>query len=170
MTKQYRKAVIEKLKTEIETERIPEPEPEPIKTKRVLSEDALEKLKKARELALIARKKKAEIDAQHREIKETFGQKLNDVETFHKIKEKADEEVKKNEIVNINKKLEDIHTRFNSFLDDREKRKQEKAQRKQEKQAYQIAKELPMNLSKQMLQEELKKVELERMRKHIFGY
>ena len=141
----------------------------PQRRKRHMTPEMLEKLKKARELALVAKKQGAVIRAQHSEIKETFGQKINDVETFKKLKEKVDEEVKKNEIVAINQKLEDMHMKFNGFLQDREQRKLEKARRKEEKTAKEIARELPAAISQKMLDEELKKREIEYWRKRYFG-
>lgn len=169
MPKQHKPAIIERVKEE------PVHEPEPMKPKRtrVMTAEALEKLKKARELALRAKKEKAEIESKHREIKETFGSKVNDVETFNTLKQKAkevaDDEVKKHEIVSINKKLEDMYSKFDGFLQDREKRKIEKAQKKEEKKAREIANELPRAISQKMLEEEIKKQELQRFRQKMFG-
>ena len=143
------------------------------KKTRVMTEEMLEKLKKARELALKARKQKAEIDAQHKEIKETWGQKVDNVETFKKLKEKAKEEadveVKKHEIVNINKKLEDLYGRFDGYLQEKTVRRQQKEQAKQERKTSEIVNELPAAMSKKLLDERLKELEIERWRKRYFG-
>jgi hypothetical protein len=169
MPKQNKAAIIEMAKEEKE-------EPQHIdkpKRTRLMTPEALEKLKIARELALKSRREKAEIESKHKEIKETFGNKVHDVETFNTLKQKAkefaDDEVKKNEIVSINKKLEDMYSKFDGFLQDREKRKIEKAQRKEGKKASQIADELPRAISQKMLEEEIKKQELSRFREKMFG-
>lgn len=168
MPKQNKQAIIEHVKQEPEQDIKDKP-----RRTRVMTPEALEKLKKARELALKAKKEKAEIESKHKEIKETWGDKVNNVETFNtlkqKAKEEADVEVKKNEIVSINKKLEDMYTKFDGFLQDREKRKIEKQQRKEEKKAKEIAAELPRAISQKMLEEEIKKQELQRFREKMFG-
>ncbi len=46
--------------------------------------------------------------------KETYGEKVHEVETYKKIKERVDNELTQNEIININKKLDDMYNRFNS--------------------------------------------------------
>ncbi len=66
--------------------------------------ELLEKLKAARELALKAKKEGKQINEQLGQYKkETFSEKIDQVETYKKLKEKVDDEVKKNEIVLINK-------------------------------------------------------------------
>jgi hypothetical protein len=165
MPKKTTSSVIEEDKTQVENEK-------PKRT-RTMSAEALEKLKKARELAIKAKKEKAEIENKHKEIKETFGSKVNDIETFNTLKQKAkaeaDDEVKKNEIVMINQRLNDIHNKFDGFLQDRERSKIEKAKRKEEKKAKQIVSELPMALSQKLLEDEVKRQELERFREKYFG-
>lgn len=154
----------------------PEPEPEPEKPKRksrVMTEEALEKLKKARELALKARQQKAAIEAEHKEIKETWGQKVNEVEAFQtlkkKAKEEADIEVKKNEIVAINKKLEDLYGKFDGYLQEKTVRRQQKEQARQEKKASEIVRELPAAVSQRMLEQQLKDLEVARWRRQYLG-
>lgn len=140
------------------------------KKRKQLSPEALEKLKKARELALEARRNRAKIDNEHKEIKETFGQKVDEVTMYQKVKEKVDDEVKRNEIVAINKRLEEFTSKFDGFLQDREKRKQEKAVKKEQKHAREIVRELPVSISQKLLDEEIKKQELERFKRRIFGF
>jgi hypothetical protein len=155
----------------IEEAKIQTPEPvEPKKRTRLMTPEALEKLKKARELALKARKEGKQIEEELAVVKkETFGQKVDQIETYKKLKEKVNDEVSKNEIVSINKKLEDFNSRFDGFLQDRERRKVEKAQRKEEKKAREIVSELPRAISQKMLEEEVKRQELERFRRKMFG-
>jgi hypothetical protein len=128
-----------------------------------------EKLKHAREMALKAKKEGKQINDEHKEIKETFGQKVNDIETFKKIKEKVSEEVSKNEIVSINKKMEELYSKFDGYLQEKAQRRQIKAEQKQQKKASQIVKELPAVVSQHILDEELKKLELARWQKRLFG-
>ena len=155
----------------IEEAKIQTHEPvEPKKRTRLMTPEALEKLKKARELALKARKEGKQIEEELAVVKkETFGQKVDQIETYKKLKEKVNDEVSKNEIVSINKKLEDFNSRFDGFLQDRERRKVEKAQRKEEKKAREIVSELPRAISQKMLEEEVKRQELERFRRKMFG-
>lgn len=137
---------------------------------RTMSAEMLEKLKIAREIALKARQEGKKISEEHENIKkETFGQKLNDIETYKKLKEKADDEVKKNEIVLINKKLEDLHSKFEGYLQEKTVRRQQKEQMKQERKAKDIVKELPLAISQKMLDEELKRQEMIRWRKRYYG-
>lgn len=155
----------------IEEAKIQTTEPvEPKKRTRMMTPEALEKLKRARELALKARKEGKQIEEELAVVKkETFGQKVDQIETYKKLKEKVNDEVSKNEIVSINQKLEAFNSRFDGFLQDREKRKVEKAQRKDEKKAREIVSELPRAISQKMLEEEVKRQELERFRRKMFG-
>ena len=171
---------------EVEETHIEEPQSDPVrplvadrlsnekpKRTRVMTDEMLEKLKKARELAIKAKKEKAQIDSQHKEIKEKFGDKVNQVETFEKLKreakEKADEEVKKHEIVAINEKLEQLYGKFDNYLQEKTIRRQQKEQAKQQKKANQIVKELPAAVSKNMLEEQLKQLEIERWKRQYLG-
>lgn len=158
---------IETIKSEI-TKQV-----EPKKKGRTMSAEMLEKLKVARELALKARREGKQIEQEHKEIKETFGNKLNDVETFQKLKKEAkdiaDDEVKKNEIVAINKKLEDLHSKFEGYLQEKTVRRQQKSSAKQEMTAKEIVRELPVAISQKMLEEELKRQEAVRWRKRYYG-
>lgn len=172
MPKSVKKAAII---PEASEENTVQPQPEEPKRKRKMSPEALEQLRIAREKAIEARRKAGQVNHELLEIrkeikKEKLGDRVDEVETYHKIKQRVEDEVKANEIVSINNKLNDMYSKFDTFLQDREKRKQEKAIRKQEKNARQIAQELPMAISKQMLEEELKKEELARFRKRVFGY
>ena len=148
-------------------------QPEKPKKSRTMTPEMLEKLKHARELALKAKKEKAAIEQEHKVIKETFGQKVNDVETFKTLKQKAkqeaDEEVKKNEIVAINKRLEDLYGKFDGYLQEKAVRRQQKDQARQEKKASEIVKELPAAISKNMLEQQLKDLEVQRWRQRYFG-
>jgi Tfp pilus assembly protein FimT len=139
------------------------------KRTRKMTPELLEKLQQAREMALKAKKEGKQINDEHKEIKETFGQKVNDIETFKKIKEKVSEEVSKNEIVSINKKMEELHNKFDGYLQEKVQRRQLKAEQKQQKKANQIVKELPGVVSQHILEEELKKLELARWQKRLFG-
>lgn len=143
---------------------------EPVKKKRTMSAEALEKLKLAREKAVEARKKSGEVNRELVQIrteikKEKLGDRVDEVETYKKIKERVDEEIKNNEYVNINRKLEkldDFYNKFTGYLE-------EKSRRQNEKKAKEIAKELPAALSQKMLEEELKRQEYLAFRKKYFG-
>lgn len=151
-------------------ERIPPPPAQAQKKKtRKMTPEALEKLQKARVLALEARRNKAKIESEHKEIKETFGQKVDQISMYKKVKEQVDEDVKKNEIVIINKKIDEMNHKFDGFLQDRERRKQEKSQRKDQKKASEIARELPPVISQKLLEEELRRQETARFRAKYFG-
>lgn len=153
--------------TPTETPVIEEDKP---KKKRTMTPEMLEKLKQARELALKAKKEGKKINEElEKAKKETFSEKIDQVETYHKLKAKVEDEVKQNEIVAMNKRLEDIHLRFNGFLEDRERRKQEKAQRKQEKSGRELAKALPGELARKLIQEELRNQQLREFRYNVFG-
>ena len=141
---------------------------------RRMTPEALDKLRLAREKAIEARKKSGQVNRELLEIrqeikKEKLGDRVDEVETYHKLKQKVEDEVKANEIVHINKKLDDMYNRFNGFLEDREIRKREKALRKQDKTAKQIAHELPAVVSKQMLEQQLKEREMAIFRRNVFG-
>ena len=164
-------AVIE----EVSTEPAPVPAPAQVvvekpKRTRTMTPEALQKLKIARELALKAKKEGKKINQELEQAKkETFSEKIDQVETYKKLKSKVEEEVKQNEIVAINQKIADMHSKFDAFLEDRQKRKQEKAQKKEEKRASEIAAELPRAISQKILEEEVKKQELQRLRNKLFG-
>lgn len=144
--------------------------PEKPKRTRKMTPEMLEKLKVARELALKAKKEGKRINEELETAKkETFSQKIDQVETYHKLKAKVEEEVSKNEIVAMNQRLNDIHSKFDSFLQDRELRKQEKAKRKEEKQTKEIVRALPAELARKMIQEELREDQMKRFRYHTFG-
>ena len=144
----------------------------PVKPKRTrtMTAEALEKLKNARMLALKSRQEGKKINEELDQAKkETFSDRIDQVETYRKLKTKVEDEVKLNEIVAINKKLEDFNSRFNCFLDDRDRRKLEKSQRKEEKKAREIVSELPRHISQKMLEEEVKRLEMAHFRKKMFG-
>jgi len=147
---------------------------EPVKRTRKMTPEALEKLRIAREKAIEARRKVKGVNEELVQIrseikKDKLGDRVNEIETYHKMKAKVEEEVKANEIVNINKKLEDMYSKFDGFLSDREKRKQEKSQRKQEKQAKDIVRELPNELARRMIDEQLKEHQIKQFRAKMFG-
>ncbi len=140
------------------------------KRTRKMTPDLLEKLKKARELALLAKQKGKQINEELGIAKkETFSEKIDQVETYKKLKEKVSEEVSKNEIVSINKKMEELHNKFDGYLQEKAQRRQLKDERKQQKKANEIVKELPGVVSQHILEEELKKLELARWQKRLFG-
>jgi hypothetical protein len=144
------------------------------KRTRKMTPEMLEKLKVAREKALEMKRKAKGVNEELVQIrselkKEKLGDRVNEVETYHKIKEKVESEVKANEIVNINKKLEDMYSKFDGFLQDREKRKVEKAQRKQEKQTKDIVRELPNELARRMIDEQLREHQIKAFRAKMFG-
>ena len=123
---------------------------------RTMTPEMLEKLKLAREKALLAKRDGKKInDELEKAKKETFSEKIDQVETYHKLKAKVEDEVKQNEIVAINQRLNDMHSKFDGFLQDRQQRKVEKAQRKQEKSGKELARALPAELAKKMIQQEL---------------
>jgi hypothetical protein len=136
---------------------------------RTMTPEMLEKLKVARELALKAKKEGKKINEElDKAKKETFSEKIDQVETYKKLKSKIQEEVKQNEIVAINQRLNDIHSKFDGFLQDRERRKQEKAQCKEEKKTKEIVKELPAELARRMIQEQLREKQLQDFRAQYF--
>jgi hypothetical protein len=158
-----RKAVIEEVHTETKVVEKP-------KRTRKMTPELLEKLKAARELALKSKKEGKAINEELNQAKkETFSEKIDQVETYKKLKEKVDEEVKKNEIVLINKKMDELYSKFDGYLQEKTVRRQMKEQRKEQKKASQIVKELPNVISQQLLENEVKKLELERWRKRMFG-
>jgi hypothetical protein len=143
---------------------------EPKKRTRKMTPELLEKLRLAREKAVEARKASGSVNKELVQIrselkKENLGDRVNEVETYKKIKERVNEDIKNNEYVNINKKLEkldDMYNRFNGYLE-------EKAKRRQEKSSKEIAYELPKALQQKLLEEELRKQELAAFRKRMFG-
>ena len=111
-----KKAVIPVI-DEAQVEQIPE---KPRRT-RTMTPEMLEKLKHAREMALKAKKEGKRINEELGIAKkETFSEKIDQVETYHKLKAKVEDEVKKNEIVSINQRINDMHSKFDNFLQDRE--------------------------------------------------
>ena len=140
------------------------------KRTRTMTPEMLEKLKVAREKAAQVRKQGGNVNRDLAKIRselkrENLGEKVNEVETYKKIKERVDEDIKNNEYVNINKKLErldDMYNKFNGYLE-------EKAQRRQEKSSREMAYELPKALQQRMLEDELRKQELAAFRKRMFG-
>lgn len=144
--------------------------PEKPRKKRTMTPEMLEKLKQARELALKAKREGKKVSEElEKAKKETFSEKIDQVETYHKLKAKVDEEVKKNEIVSINQRINDIHSKFDSFLQDREQRKAEKAKKKEEKHTKEIARALPAELARKMIQDELREEQLKAFRYRTFG-
>ena len=130
----------------------------------------LEKLKVARELALRAKKEGKKINEELQKAKkETFSEKIDQVETYHKLKAKVDEEVKKNEIVAINQRLNDLGSKFDCYLQEKSVWRQQKALAKDEMTAKEIARELQATITQKMLEEELKRQELLRWRKRYYG-
>jgi hypothetical protein len=140
------------------------------KRTRKMTPELLEKLKTARELALKAKREGKQINEELGQYKkETFSEKIDQVETYKKLKEKVNDEVKKNEIVLINKKMDELYNKFDGYLQEKTQRRHMKDQRKQEKKASQIVKELPNAISQHILENEVKKLELDRWRKRMFG-
>jgi hypothetical protein len=82
------------------------------KRTRKMTPELLEKLKHAREMALKAKKEGKQINDEHKEIKETFGQKVNDIETFKKIKEKRNVLIIMDEIQIASKYKQTIYKTF----------------------------------------------------------
>ena len=160
-----KKAVIPVI-DEAQVEQIPE---KPKRT-RTMTPEMLEKLKHAREMALKAKKEGKRINEELGIAKkETFSEKIDQVETYHKLKAKVEDEVKKNEIVSINERINEIHGKFDNFLQDRERRKVEKAQSKEQKSSKQIARKLPAELARKMIQEQLRQEQLRDFRYQTFG-
>lgn len=147
------------------------PAPAPKKKKgRTMTPEMLEKLKKARELALKAKKEGKKISEELEQAKkETFSEKIDQVETYKKLKQKVEEEVKVNEIVSINKKLDELYGKFDGYMQEKAVRRQQKDQMKQERKAKEIVQELPLSISQKLLEEEIKKQELARWRKKYWG-
>jgi hypothetical protein len=132
------------------------------KRTRKMTPEALEKLKHARELALRSRREGKAINEELNQAKkETFSEKIDQVETYKKIKGQIDNEVKS--------KIDNLYNRFEGYLEEKNQRRQMKDQRKEQKKAHQIVKELPNAISQHILENEVKKLELERWRKRMFG-
>lgn len=150
--------------------------PEPAKRTRRMTPEALEKLRLAREKALQLRKeaRAKNVDEELAQIKkelrkEKIGDRIHELDTYKAIKEKVETEVKANEIVQINKKLEDLYGKFDGYLADKAIRRQQKEQIRQEKKAKEIVNELPSAIQQKVLEEELKRQEIERFRRKYFG-
>lgn len=148
--------------------------PEKPKKKRTMTPELLEKLKVARELALKAKKEGKQINQElDKAKKETFSEKIDQVETYRKLKDRVEDEVKQNEIVSINKRLSDMHSKFDGFLEERQRSKLEKAQRKEQKhtkeQTKDIARALPAEMARKMIQDELREEQLKTFRMRHFG-
>jgi len=162
----------EKKMIEVKTEFKPE-----VKKKgRTMTPDMLEKLRIAREKALEAKRmaKANNVDEElikiRQEIKkEKIGDRVHEIETYKKIKERVDDEVKKNEIVVINQKLNDLHGKFEGYLQEKALRREQKAKAKEEMTSREIVKELPAVITQKMLEEELKRQEIARWRRKYFG-
>ena len=101
--------------------------------------------------------------------KEKIGDRVHEIETYKKIKERVDDEVKKNEIVVINQKLNDLHGKFEGYLQEKALRREQKAKAKEEMTSREIVKELPAVITQKMLEEELKRQEIARWRRKYFG-
>ena len=140
------------------------------KRTRTMTPEMLEKLKKARELALLAKKKGKEINNELEVAKkETFSNKIDQVETYRKLKDKVEDEVKRNEIVLINKKMDDLYGKINGYLEEKATRRKQKEELRQEKKAKEIVEELPAVLSKKLLEDEIKNYQINYWRKKHFG-
>ncbi len=129
----------------------PPPEPIPIKKKkgRTMTPGALEQLKRAREQALVNKKKMMEERAINTPIDNTQPKTKNNPSNFDV----------------MNQKFELLTDKFNQFLDDKNKRRAEKRDLKKK---YQD--ELPGKVNKSLLEDELKQRELAAFRKRMFGF
>lgn len=157
---------------EDEPVKIIEPPPSPaVKKKgRTMTPEMLEKLKKARELALLSKKKGKEINDELQQAKkETFSDKIDQINTYKNLKSKVEDEVKKNEIVLINKKMDDLYGKLNGYLEEKAIRRKQKEEMKQDKKAKEIVEELPAVLSKKLLEDEIKNYQINYWRKKHFG-
>ena len=131
----------------------PPPPPEPIVKKkkgRTMTPGALEQLKRARETALANKKKLMEERAMNTPVENPTTSKP------------------KNNPSNIdvlNQKFEILTDKFNQFLDDKAKRREQKQDLKKK---YQD--ELPGKVNKSLLENELKERELAAFRKRMFGF
>lgn len=155
-----------------------EPEPlthsprEPIikKERKKLTPEALEKLQSARVLALEKRRALKTVKDVKKEMDFKPDSKLDEIETYKRVKDKVDNELKTNEIVGINERMNKMMEQFNNIDGKLSGYIDERKMRKEAKQKQQVINQLPNMVSKNMLEEELKRVELERFRKSVFGW
>lgn len=142
----------------------------PKKRTRQMTPEMLEKLRKARELALLAKKKGKEINEELQQAKkETFSEKIDQINTYKNLKSKVEDEVKRNEIVLINKKMDDLYGKISGYLEEKATRRKQKEELRQEKKAKEIVEELPAVLSKKLLEDEIKNYQINYWRRKHFG-
>ena len=91
------------------------------------------------------------------------------METYRKLKDKVEDEVKRNEIVLINKKMDDLYGKINGYLEEKATRRKQKEELRQEKKAKEIVEELPAVLSKKLLEDEIKNYQINYWRRKHFG-
>lgn len=167
-----KKKVVEKIEQVVEKIEVEEPVIK--KERKKLSPESLEKLQKARILALEKRRElkpiKDAVKEAKKELEIDMNNPINELEAYTRVKKKVDEELKTNEIVGINERMNKmleqfnhIDSKLNTYIDD-------KNMRREMKQKQQIMSGLPTAVSRQMLEEELKRVEMDKFRRNIFGW
>ena len=149
-----------------------------VKQRKKLSKEALDKLQNARVQALEKRraiKKSNEELALIKKTEPSIGSKKltdanNEIEVYKKIKERVDNELKTNELTNIKNGMVSMMDKFNNIDTNLSSYIQERKLKSDAKQKRQVLNELPSSISKNILNEELKKMELDRFHKAMFGF
>ena len=149
-----------------------------VKQRKKLSKEALDKLQNARVQALEKRRAIKKTNEELGLIKQkepSIGSKKltdanNEIEVYKKIKERVDNELKTNELTNIKNGMVSMMDKFNNIDTNLSSYIQERKLKSDAKQKRQVLNELPSSISKNILNEELKKMELDRFRKAMFGF
>ena len=146
-----------------------------IKQRKKLSEESLNKLKNAREKAI---EKRRELKSTNEELnnikkKENLTKKISDndaeIEVYKNVKNMVEQELKTNELSYLKNNMENMISKFNNIETNLNSYIQERREKKEVKQKKQLVNELPNSISKNILNDELKRIELSRFRKEMFG-
>ena len=148
-----------------------------VKQRKKLSQENLDKLQNARIKALEKRRelKKANEELNIIKIKEPSiaSKKLtdtnNEIEVYKNIKNRIDNELKTNELSYLKNNMENMISKFNNIETNLNSYIEERRIKKEVKQKKKLVNELPNSISKNILNDELKRIELARFRKEMFG-
>ena len=148
-----------------------------VKQRKKLSQENLDKLQNARIKALEKRRelKKANEELNIIKIKEPSiaSKKLtdtnNEIEVYKNIKNRIDNELKTNELSYLKNNMENMISKFNNIETNLNSYIEERRIKKEVKQKKQLVNEFPNSISRNILNDELNKIELARFRKEMFG-
>ena len=146
-----------------------------IKQRKKLSEESLNKLKKAREMAIEKKKllKSTNEELNNIKKKENLTKKITDndaeIEVYKNVKNRVEQELKTNELSYLKNNMENMINKFNNIETNLNSYIQERREKKEVKNKRQLVNELPNNISKNILNDELKRIELSKFRKEVFG-